>query len=52
MRDPEDHCRGVPGLHALAVEIEEHVEVLDIGDFIGGHEPGAERAEMSGRSCP
>ena len=28
MRDAEDHRLGVAGLHALAVDVEEHVEVL------------------------
>src|SRR5260370_14603142 len=41
----EDHRRGRPLLHALAIDVEPHVELLHIGDLIPGDEPGPERAE-------
>ena len=43
--DAEDHRLGVAGLHALAVDVEEHVEVLHVVDLVGGDQPRPERAE-------
>ncbi len=43
--DREDHGFRVAGLHALAVDIEVHVEVLRITQFIGGYQPRTGRAE-------
>ncbi len=41
----EDHCGGGAGLHALAVHLQPHAELLHVADFVGRDEPGAERAE-------
>src|SRR5690348_2879736 len=43
--DSEDHGAGIAVLAALAVDFEPEVEVLGVGDFVGGDEPGAQRAE-------
>src|SRR5258708_18705253 len=39
----EDHRAGVPGLLALAIDVQPHGEILRILDLIRGHEPGPER---------
>src|SRR6266567_2182735 len=41
----ENHRRGVAALAFLAVDVEPHVELLRILDFVLGDEPGAERTE-------
>ena len=41
----EDHGAGVARLHALAVDVEPHVEALHVADLVAGHEPGADGAE-------
>ena len=43
--DAEDHRLGRAVLAAVAVDLEPHVEVLRVGDFVVGDEPGADRAE-------
>ena len=43
--DAEDHRPRVAGLPALAVDVEPHVEVLQVLDLVGGDEPRADRAE-------
>ena len=43
--DAEDHRARVAVLHALAVDVQPHVEVLRFGDLVGRHEPRADRAE-------
>src|SRR6185312_5284136 len=37
--------RSVAGLPALAVDLEPHPELLDVGDFIPCHQPRTERAK-------
>ncbi len=49
VRDAEDHGLGRAVLVAVAVDFEPHLEVLRIGDFVGGDEPRADRAEGVGR---
>src|ERR1700712_5259082 len=44
----EDHGLGVAALALLAVDVEPHVEVLRILDFVLGDEPRADRAEGLG----
>ncbi len=46
--DAEDHRPGRTVLVALAIDLEPHGEVLRIGDFVAGHEPGADWAEGVG----
>src|SRR5258707_11818273 len=41
----EDHSSCVPGLHASAIEIQEHLEVLRIADFIRRYQPRSHRSE-------
>src|SRR6185312_10988356 len=41
----KNHPAGVAGLHALAVHIEPHAQLLGIADLIGRHEPVADRSE-------
>src|SRR5689334_12412260 len=41
----EDHRLSIAGLHALAVDVEEHVEVLDVVELVGRDQPGSERPE-------
>ena len=43
--DAEDHRGGRAVLAALAVDFEPELQVLRVGDFVFGDEPGAERAE-------
>jgi hypothetical protein len=43
--DVEDHGLGVAGLHALAVEVQPHRELLRVGHLVARHQPGAEGAE-------
>src|SRR6516164_3336105 len=44
-RDAEDHRPRVPGLPPLAIDVEPHVEILRVADFVGRHEPRADRSE-------
>src|SRR5450631_979439 len=41
----EDHGTGGAGLAALAVDVEPHRQLLHVGYFVPGDEPGTERAE-------
>jgi hypothetical protein len=43
--DGEDHRRGAAVLLALAIDVEPHRQRLRIADLVGGHQPGADRAE-------
>src|SRR5690606_14679536 len=43
--DAEDHGPGVAGLAALAIDVEEHVEVAYVLDLVAGHHPGTGRPE-------
>src|SRR3954466_3796157 len=43
--DIEDHRLRVAALALLAVHVEPHVELLDVGDLVLGDEPRSERAE-------
>src|SRR6185312_13228553 len=45
MGGAEDHRLGAAGLHALAVDVEPHVQRLRIAHFVPGHEPWPKRAE-------
>ena len=45
MRRAEHHRLCVAVLHAFAIEIEIHVQILHILNLIGCHEPWADRAE-------
>ena len=49
MGDAEDHRLGRAVLVAVAVDFEPHLEVLRVGDFVAGDQPGADRAEGVGR---
>src|SRR5215475_4300830 len=43
--DREDHRAGIAVLHALAVDVEPHVEGLRILDLVARHQPWPERGE-------
>src|SRR5712672_316790 len=43
--DGKNHGPGVPGLHALLVEVQEHVKALRVPDFVGSDQPWTHRAE-------
>ena len=43
--DREDHLAGVAGLHPLAIHIQPHAEVLNVGDLVLRHQPGADGRE-------
>ena len=45
MRDAEHHRARVAALHALAVDVEPHVERLRIGHFVARHQIRPDRAE-------
>src|SRR5215470_15473599 len=45
MRDAEDHGLRAAGLHALAVDVEPHVEGLRVRDLVPRHQPRTERRE-------
>ena len=44
LRHVEDHGARVSGLHALAVDVEPHVEVLRVANLVAGDEPWPDRA--------
>ena len=48
MGDAEDHGLGRSILELMAVDLEPHVQVLRVGNFIFGNEPRADRAECVG----
>src|ERR1700722_1419440 len=41
----ENHSLRIAGLHASTVEVQEHLEILRITDFIRGNEPGSNRSK-------
>src|SRR5260221_1070826 len=43
LRAAEDHGARVARLHALAVDVEPHLQALRVGDLVGGDEPGPDR---------
>src|SRR5262249_33559932 len=43
----EDHRAGVTALAFLAVDVEPHIEIVDVLDLVLGDEPRADRAEGS-----
>src|SRR6478609_7103910 len=45
LRDAEHHGPGAAVLEALAIDLQPHVEILRVADFIGRHQPRADRAE-------
>ena len=44
----EDHRLRRPVLIAVPVDFEPQAEILTVGDFVGGHEPGTNRPERVG----
>src|SRR5665213_1334742 len=41
----EYHRRRVPGLHSLAIDVQPHLQILDIANLIARDEPRPDRAE-------
>src|SRR5580698_4749233 len=39
----KNHALGIAGLHAPTIQIQEHLEILRISDFLRRHEPGTHR---------
>src|SRR6188768_2827653 len=48
VRHAEHHRLGRAVLVALAVNLEPHLELVIVGDFVGRDQPGADRAERVG----
>ena len=42
---PENHRAGRAALHALAIDVEVHLEALHVVDLVGGHQIGPQRPE-------
>src|SRR5579883_1815137 len=43
--DGKDHGPRVAGLHSFPVDVEPHVEALNVADLVAGHEPGPHGTE-------